>query len=164
MYSFRLSQHFPWLTSLYFCVSLKRLSKIDCASRWQQSDFVEQITLLKAGFCFQASGKLKNACQVLDTLAIHQVVSLVPFQCPKSPTVIGKNSESTTFHLSAGSWMGQNLKAEAVSFHGEFHYSHQRIGICGTYCSWQWTLKTSRLGWSSFSFDDFLLKTKNLCF
>ena len=129
MYSFRLSQHFLWMPSLYFCVSLKRLSKFDSASRWQQSGFVEQLTLLKAGFCFRASVKLKNACQALDTLVTHPVVSLAPFECPKSPTVIGKNSESTSSQLSAGCWMGQILKAEAASFHEEFFFPTNELAF-----------------------------------
>ena len=141
MYSFWLSQQFLWMPSLYFCVSLKRLSNFDRASRWQQSGFFEQLTLLKAGFFLRASGKLKNACQALGTLVTHPVVSLAPFECPKSPTVIGKNSESTSFQLSAGCWMGQNLKAEKASFHGEVNTSYQRIGICGTFFPWQWTEK-----------------------
>ena len=129
MYSFRLSQHFPWLTSLYFCVSPKSLSKFGSASRWQQSSFVEQLTLLRAGFCFPASGKLKNACQALDTLLIHPVSSLAPFERPKSPTVIGKISESTTFQFSAGSWMVQNLKAEAVFFTENFIFPTNELAI-----------------------------------
>ena len=128
-YSFRLFQQFLWLTSLYFCVSLKRLSKFYWASHWQQSDFVEQLVLLKAGFCFRASGNLENACQALDTQVLHPVVSLAPFECPKPPTVIGKNSESTTFQLSAGSWMVQNLKAEAVFFTENFIFPTNELAI-----------------------------------